>query len=92
MAQKGRPKKTITLVKKQPVLTKAQNETLQSLQFSLGEIRRKLANLENDSDSLPGVMFNVGMVFKIADQAEDALLNFIDEINDDCDDDNEITF
>lgn len=80
MAQKGRPKKTITLVKKKSALTKTQIEELRSISFSLGEIRRKLFNLEEESESLSKVMFNVGMVFKVADQAEDKLNDFIEEI------------
>ena len=72
--------KTITLVKKKPVLTKAQIEELHSISFSIGEVRRKLFNLEEESESLSKVMFNVGMVFKVADQTEDRLNNFIEEV------------
>lgn len=79
--KKAQAPKTITLVKKKPALTKAQMETLQSIQFSLGEIRRKLFHLEDDSESLAKVMFNVGMIFKLADQTEDALTNLIEEID-----------
>jgi DNA-binding transcriptional MerR regulator len=86
---KTKAPKTITLVKKKPALTKAQIETLRSLQFSMAEIRRKLYHLEDESDSLSKVMFNVGMVFKIADQTEDALTNLIEEIDEV---DHEITF
>jgi hypothetical protein len=74
---KTKAPKTITLVKKQPVLTEDQLETLKDVQFSLGEIRRKLSHIEDDSDSLSKVMFNVGVVFKIADQAEDKLSEFV---------------
>jgi hypothetical protein len=80
MAQRGRPKKTITLVKKKSALTKAQIEELHSISFSIGEVRRKLFNLEEESESLSKVMFNVGMVFKVADQTEDRLNNFIEEV------------
>lgn len=86
---KAKAPKTITLVKKKPALTKAQMETLQSIQFSLGDIRRKLFHLEDESDSLSKVMFNVGMIFKIADQAEDTLTSFIEEITET---DHEINF
>jgi hypothetical protein len=80
MAQKGRPKKTITLVKKKSALTKTQIEELRMIAIYLGEIRRKLFSLEEESESLSKVMFNVGMIFKVADQAEDKLNDFIEEI------------
>lgn len=83
--------KTITLVKAKPVLTEDQLETLKDVQFSLGEIRRKLYHLEDESDSLPKVMFNVGMIYKIADQSEDKLSEFIYEFEEE-DDDNDIKF
>jgi hypothetical protein len=77
---KTKAPKTITLVKKKPALTKAQIETLQSIQFSMGDIRRKLFHLEEE-ETLPKVMFNVGVIFKLADQTEDALTNLIEEID-----------
>ncbi len=88
MAQRGRPKKTITLVKKKPALTKVQMETLQSIQFSMGDIRRKLSHLEEE-ETLLKVMFNVGIIFKLADQVEDRLNDLIEEIDET---DHEITF
>jgi hypothetical protein len=78
--KKAKAPKTITLVKKQPALTKTQIEELRTIALYLGEIRRKLYNLEDESESLSKVMFNVGMIFKVADQAEDRLNDFIEEI------------
>ena len=89
---KAKAPKTITLVKKQPVLTEDQLETLKDVQFSLGEIRRKLSHIEDDSDSLSKVMFNVGVVFKIADLAEDKLSEFIYSFEKDEDNDDDINF
>jgi hypothetical protein len=67
------------VAKKQPALTEAQIEELHSISFSIGEIRRKLYHLEEE-ETLPKVMFNVGMIFKLADQAEDTLTNFIERV------------
>jgi hypothetical protein len=85
--KKAQAPKTITLVKKQPVLTEDQLETLKDVQFSLGEIRRKLSHIEDDSDSLSKVMFNVGVVFKIADLAEDKLSEFVYDFEEEDNDD-----
>jgi hypothetical protein len=89
--KKAQAPKTITLVKKQPVLTEDQLETLKDVEFSLGEIRRKLANLE-DEETLTKVMFNIGMIFKIVDIAEDKLSEFVYGFEKDEDNDDDINF
>lgn len=82
MARPGRPKKaqsTESPVKKEkPVLTKVQLDELRQILEHITDIRRTISQLEDSEDlSLPKVMFTIGKVFKVADQAEDSLSDFL---------------
>lgn len=78
----GRPKKTETPVKKEkPVLTKDQADQLRQSLEDITQIRRTLGMLEDDENlSMHKVMFAVGKAFKMADQAEDALSDLLEKL------------
>lgn len=79
MAQRGRPRKTEVVEKK--ALTKAQIATLREMEDTLGDIRRKLFQMEDNTYTLSKAMFNIGMLYKTADDLENKMGDFLEEID-----------
>ena len=82
MAQRGRPKKTETVVKK--TFTKTQIATLREIENGITDIRRKLYQMEEDSETMSKIMFNVGMLFKTADDLENKMCDFLEEVDEEA--------
>ena len=85
MANKpGRPKKTTTIVATKKTFTKAQIATLREIENGITDIRRKLYQMEEDSETMSKIMFNVGMLFKTADDLENKMCDFLEEIDEEA--------
>jgi hypothetical protein len=86
MAQRGRPKKnvpTITITKKSSdySVTKKQMERLRDIEEQLTDIRRLLSDFD-DHENVAKMAFCAGQVFYLANSAEDAMCDVIEEITD----------
>jgi hypothetical protein len=83
--------KTATQVAAKPIVFKSLygNDIieLKQIQENLGEIRRRLFHLEDDCESLAKVMFNIGIIFNVADKTEDMLSDFLFDVDLEDDDD-----
>ena len=86
MAQRGRPRKnapTINIVKKSNghTVTKEQMRRLRQIEEQLTDIRRKLSDFD-DHETIAKMAFCAGQVFYLANNAEDAMCEVLEEITD----------
>jgi len=65
-------------------LTEKQLDTLKELAADLMNIRRTLGDLEGE-DNFSKVMFHVGSMYNVAEEAETVIDELVDQFNEDCD-------
>ena len=77
-------KKTTEVTPKTYVLTGEQLQTLKGLATDLMAIRRTLEDLEGE-DNLSKIMFNVGAMYNVANEAETVVDKLVSQYDDDED-------
>lgn len=86
----ARAKKTTEPTPKTYTLTQEQIQTLKDFATDFTNIRRTLDDLEGE-ENISTVMFKVGAMYNVADEAETAFDSFLEQFEEecsDCDEDN----